>query len=144
MVDEKVGSRGKVVAIDLLDMIPVPGALHQGDFSRGRGLAGGDRRHRRQNTKVDLCTFRHGPQFDGVAYTDQANLYELGDLAADFAVKFLKPNGVFLVKVFQGVGFEAYVKDLRSKFKSVSAKEARCLRDESRADIFAGKELKNA
>lgn len=142
---KKVGSRGKVVAIDLLDMIPVPGVhFIKGDFSKEEGLQAVIDAIGGKNTKVDLVLSDMAPNLTGVAYTDQANLYELGDLAADFAVKFLKPNGVFLVKVFQGVGFEAYVKDLRSKFKSVSAKKPDASRDESRETYLLGRELKNA
>jgi 23S rRNA (uridine2552-2'-O)-methyltransferase len=140
---KKVGSRGKVVAIDLLEMVPVPGVhFIKGDFSKEEGLKAVIDAIGGEKTKVDLVLSDMAPNLTGVAYTDQANLYELGDLAADFAVKFLKPNGVFLVKVFQGVGFEAYVKDLRTKFKTVSAKKPDASRDESRETYMLGRDLK--
>jgi 23S rRNA (uridine2552-2'-O)-methyltransferase len=82
------------------------------------------------------------PNLTGVAYTDQANLYELAELAAEFAVRFLKPNGAFLVKVFQGVGFEAYVKVLRASFKTVGAKKPDASRDESRETYLLARDLK--
>ncbi len=142
---KKVGSRGKVVAIDLLDMIPVPGVnFIKGDFSAPEGLQAVIDAIGGEKAKVDLVISDMAPNLTGVVYTDQANLYELADLAADFAVKFLKPNGVFLVKVFQGVGFEAYVKDLRSKFKTVSAKKPDASRDESRETYLLGRDLKGA
>ncbi|MBL8521530.1 MAG: RlmE family RNA methyltransferase [Betaproteobacteria bacterium] len=140
---KKVGSRGKVVAIDLLDMVPVAGVnFIKGDFSKEEGLQAVVKAIGGEKTKVDLVLSDMAPNLTGVVYTDQANLYELADLAADFAVKFLKPNGVFLVKVFQGVGFEAFVKDLRTKFKSVSAKKPDASRDESRETYLLGRDLK--
>lgn len=140
---KKVGSKGKVVAIDLLEMKPVPGVhFIRGDFNSAEGHAavveaiGGD------SAKVDLVFSDMAPNMTGVAYTDQANLYELAESAADFAVAFLKPNGAFLVKVFQGVGFEAYVKSLRTRFKSVGAKKPDASRDESRETYLLARELK--
>ncbi len=142
---KKVGSRGKVVAIDLLDMVPVPGVhFIKGDFSKDEGLQAVIDAIGGEKAKVDLVISDMAPNLTGVTYTDQANLYELAELAADFAVNFLKPNGVFLVKVFQGVGFEAYVKELRAKFKSVSAKKPDASRDESREAYLLGRDLKNA
>jgi 23S rRNA (uridine2552-2'-O)-methyltransferase len=140
---KKVGVRGKVVSIDLLEMVPVAGVhFIKGDFSTDEGrnaviaAVGGE------NAKVDLVISDMAPNMTGVAYTDQANLYALGDLAADFAVQFLKPNGAFLVKVFQGVGFEAFVKELRARFKSVAAKKPDASRDESRETYLLARELK--
>ena len=60
----------------------------------------------------------------------------------EFAIKFLKPNGVFLVKVFQGVGFEPYVKTLRDNFKSVAAKKPVASRGESRETYLMARDLK--
>ena len=140
---KKVGSRGKVVAIDILDMVPIAGVnFIKGDFLKEESLQAVVEAIGGEKSKVDLVLSDMAPNLTGVAYTDQANLYELGDLAADFAVKFLKPNGVFLVKVFQGVGFEAYVKDLRTKFKTVSAKKPDASRDESRETYMLGRDLK--
>ena len=68
----------------------------------------------------------------GIPLTDQARLFALGELAMDFAVKFLQPNGVFIVKVFQGEGFEPFVKLLRSQFSHVATKKPGASRDESR------------
>ena len=60
----------------------------------------------------------------------------------EFAVKFLKPNGVFLVKVFQGAGFEPYVKALRGQFKHVAAKKPEASRVESRETFLLAREVK--
>jgi 23S rRNA (uridine2552-2'-O)-methyltransferase len=122
---------GKVIAIDILPMEPVPGThFIQGDFSEQAGL---DAVIAALNgEKVDLVISDMSPNMTGIVLTDQARLFALGELAMDFAVKFLQPNGVFVVKVFQGPGFEPYVKWLRAHFLKVSTKKPDASRDESR------------
>jgi 23S rRNA (uridine2552-2'-O)-methyltransferase len=84
------------------------------------------------------------PNMTGIPLTDQARLFNLGEMAMDFAVKFLQPNGIFIVKVFQGAGFEPYVKLLRQNFQHVSAKKPDASRDESREVYLVAKGIKNA
>jgi 23S rRNA (uridine2552-2'-O)-methyltransferase len=122
---------GKVVAIDLLPMEAVPGVdFIQADFSEEAGLNAVITAL--NNQPVDLVVSDMSPNMTGIVLTDQARLFALGELAMDFAVKFLQPNGVFIVKVFQGEGFEPYVKLLREHFKKVSTKKPDASRDESR------------
>ena len=142
-VVKQVGAKGKLVAIDLLEMVPIAGVhFIKADFSDAVGLSaviaaiGGD------ESKVDLVISDMAPNLTGVVITDQARLFTLGELAMDFAVKFLKPNGVFLVKVFQGAGFEPYVKTLRRHFKRVAAKKPDASRGESRETFLMARELK--
>jgi len=84
------------------------------------------------------------PNLTGITITDQARLFALGEMALEFAVKFLKPNGVFLVKVFQGAGFEPFVKLMRANFKHVAAKKPDASRDESRETYLLAREVKSA
>ncbi|MEO8101625.1 MAG: RlmE family RNA methyltransferase [Betaproteobacteria bacterium] len=142
-VAKKVGAKGKVVAIDLLEMEPVPGVhFIRADFSDAAGLnavveaIGGAR--------VDLVISDMAPNLTGIPITDQARLFTLGEMAMEFAVKFLKPNGVFLVKVFQGAGFEPFVKLMRENFKQVAAKKPDASRDESRETYLLAREIKVA
>ncbi len=142
-VVKQVGARGKLVAIDLLEMEPIAGVhFIKADFSDAVGLCaviaaiGGD------ESKVDLVISDMAPNLTGVVITDQARLFTLGELAMEFAVKFLKPNGVFLVKVFQGAGFEPFVKTLRGHFKHVAAKKPDASRGESRETFLMARELK--
>jgi 23S rRNA (uridine2552-2'-O)-methyltransferase len=122
---------GKVVAIDLLPMEAVPGVdFILADFSEEVGLNAVITAL--NNQPVDLVVSDMSPNMTGIVLTDQARLFALGELAMDFAVKFLQPNGVFIVKVFQGEGFEPYVKLLREHFKKVSTKKPDASRDESR------------
>ena len=140
---KQVGSKGKFVAIDLLEMEPIPDVhfIHA-DFSETAGLDAVIDAIGGSDAKVDLVISDMAPNLTGVVITDQARLFTLGELAMDFAVKFLKPNGVFLVKVFQGVGFEPYVKTLRANFKSVAAKKPDASRGESRETYLMARDLK--
>lgn len=139
---QTVGVKGKVIAIDLLEMKPVTGVhfIHD-DFSHDTGLhavisALGE------NNKADLVISDMSPNLTGNRVIDQARLYALCELAADFAVHFLKPNGIFLVKVFQGEGFEPYLKLLRQNFLKVSTKKPDASRDESRETYIIAKGIK--
>jgi 23S rRNA (uridine2552-2'-O)-methyltransferase len=142
MVVKRVGATGKVVAIDLLPMEPIE-RVHfiQADFAEDAGLAAVV--DAIENKPVDLVISDMAPNLTGVVITDQARLYALGELAVDFAVKFLKPNGAFLVKVFQGDGFEPFVKIMRSKFQKVAAKKPDASRDESREVYLFARGLKS-
>ena len=140
---KQVGPKGKFVAIDLLEMEPIPDVhfIHA-DFSEAAGLDAVVDAIGGSAAKVDLVISDMAPNLTGVVITDQARLFTLGELAMDFAVNFLKPNGVFLVKVFQGVGFEPYVKTLRANFRSVAAKKPDASRGESRETYLLARDLK--
>ena len=142
-VVKEVGAKGKLVAIDLLDMEPIKDVhFIKADFSESEGLNAVIAAIGGLDAKVDLVISDMSPNLTGVVITDQARLFTLGELAMEFAIKFLKPNGVFLVKVFQGVGFEPYVKTLRENFKSVAAKKPVASRGESRETYLMARDLK--
>ena len=140
---KQVGAKGKFVAIDLLDMEPIAGVQFiKADFAEPAGLDAVISAIGGENAKVDLVISDMSPNLTGVVITDQARLFTLGELAMEFAIKFLKPNGVFLVKVFQGAGFEPYVKSLRANFRHVAAKKPDASRGESRETYLLARELK--
>ena len=142
-VVKQVGNKGKLVAIDLLEMDPIAGVhFIKADFSDAVGLNAVIAAIGGEDSKVDLVISDMAPNLTGVVITDQARLFTLGELAMEFAVKFLKPNGVFLVKVFQGEGFEPYVRTLRCHFKRVAAKKPDASRGESRETFLMARELK--
>ncbi len=90
---KKVGARGKVVAIDLLDMEPVAGVnFIKADFSSPQGLDAVVQAIGGESAKVDLVISDMAPNLTGIVITDQARLFTLGELAMEFAVKFLKPS----------------------------------------------------
>lgn len=136
-----VGSSGRVVAVDLLEMTPVAGVTFiHGDFGDDAVLAqveqalGGGR--------ADLVLSDMAPNISGVAGTDQARSIGLAELALDFAVKHLKPRGNFLVKVFQGSGFEALVADIRRRFVQVAIRKPEASRSRSSEVYVVAKGLK--
>ena len=142
MLIEKLANTGKVVAIDMLPMEAI-NKVHfiEADFSEDAGLNAVVAAI--ENKPIDLVISDMAPNLTGVVITDQARLYALGELATEFAVRFLKPNGAFLVKVFQGDGFEPFVKLLRSRFVKVGAKKPDASRDESREVYLLARGLKH-
>ena len=126
-----LGAKGRLLALDILDMAPVPGVdFILGDFREDTVLhqleaAVGER-------KVDLVLSDMAPNISGVDAADQAGSIYLGELALDFARAHLKPKGVFLTKAFQGEGFDAYVKLLREAFESVTIRKPKASRPRSR------------
>ncbi len=139
----RVGPRGRVIALDLLEMPALPGVTFlRGDFRDDATLAELERLLGGQ--RADLVLSDMAPNLSGIASSDQARTLELAELALDFALKHMKPQGNFLVKSFQGVGFEAYLKILRSRFSAVAVRKPDASRDRSREVYLLGKGLKRA
>lgn len=135
------GERGRVVAVDLLDMTPVAGVTFiRGDFGDDAVLAEVQRII--GDGGVDLVLSDMAPNISGVATVDQARSVGLAELALDFAVNHLKPQGNFLVKVFQGSGFEALVADIRRKFVQVMIRKPEASRSRSSEVYVVAKGLK--
>jgi len=139
----RVGPRGRVIALDLLEMPSLPGVTFlRGDFRVDTTLAELERMLGGQ--RADLVLSDMAPNLSGIASSDQARVLELADLALDFALKHMKPKGNFLVKLFQGAGFEGYLKILRSRFSAVAVRKPEASRDRSREVYLLGKGLKRA
>ena len=126
-----VGPGGRVLALDILPMDPITGVeFIQGDFreqeplDRLRVLLGGD--------AVDLVISDMAPNVSGVSAVDQPKAIYLCEIALDLAREVLRPGGGFLVKVFQGEGFDAYIRELRSTFSRVVTRKPRASRAKSR------------
>ncbi|OGS97866.1 MAG: 23S rRNA methyltransferase [Gallionellales bacterium RIFCSPLOWO2_02_FULL_59_110] len=130
MAAGKVGRGGKVIALDLLPLDPLPGVeFIQGDFRDEavlRQLEG-----LLQGRPVDLVISDMSPNICGIASADQARAMHLAELAMEFALEHLKPSGSFLVKVFQGAGFEDFYKLMRSRFAKVATRKPKASRDRS-------------
>jgi 23S rRNA (uridine2552-2'-O)-methyltransferase len=126
----KAGARGRVIAIDLLAMDEVAGAdFIRGDFSTGEGLAAVEAAL--AGTPADVVLSDMAPNLSGIAISDQARSMALAELARDFALAHLKPGGVFLVKVFQGSGYDEFLKSLRAAFDKVVVRKPDASRGES-------------
>lgn len=125
-----VGSNGKVIALDLLPLDRLAGVdFIQGDFREDAVLK--RLQDMLQGRPVDLVISDMAPNISGVASADQARAMHLAELAMDFALEHLKPKGSFLVKVFQGQGFEDFYRLMRSRFARVVTRKPKASRDRS-------------
>ncbi|SEI88627.1 23S rRNA (uridine2552-2'-O)-methyltransferase [Allopseudospirillum japonicum] len=138
---DKVGDLGFVLASDILEMEPVAGAhFIQGDFTEDEVLAAilqtlADR-------PVDLVISDMAPNMSGMTAIDQPKAMYLVELALDLALQVLKPEGDFLVKVFQGEGFQAYHQSLKQHFKQVLTRKPEASRARSREVYFLARGFK--
>jgi 23S rRNA (uridine2552-2'-O)-methyltransferase len=125
------GSKGLVIASDILEMDPLPGVTFlQGDFREesvyNELLTILDGR------PVDLVICDMAPNTSGNAAMDQPRAMYLCELALDFATQVLKPGGQFLVKVFQGEGYEEYRKAVLARFQTLKSRKPDASRARSR------------
>ena len=125
---------GRIIALDILPMDPLPDVeFIQGDFR--------DEAVERQlvdllaGAPIDVVLSDMAPNLSGIASADAARSVHLAELAADFAAKYLQPNGAFLVKAFQGSGYSQYVERLKKVFRSITVRKPAASRDTS-AEIY--------
>ncbi len=120
----------KVIALDLLPLHPIHGVeFIQGDFREDSVLA--QLEERLGGRQVGLVISDMSPNISGIGMADQARAMHLAELALDFSARHLQPGGAFLVKLFQGAGFEGYVKLMRSRFSRVVTRKPKASRDRS-------------
>ena len=136
-----IGDRGRLIASDILLMDSIPDVTFiQGDFTEDVVFsqilqAIGDQ-------PVDLVISDMAPNISGVVVSDQARVMHLAELGLDFSRAWLKPDGAFLVKVFQGYGYEDFVKEMRKVFLVVSTRKPEASRDRSPEVYLLGRGLK--
>jgi 23S rRNA (uridine2552-2'-O)-methyltransferase len=129
-----VGSIGKVYALDILPMEPLSHVeFLQGDFREESVMQ--QLLQRVQSKPIDLVISDMAPNFSGVRSVDQPRSIYLAELALGFAQKVLNPKGCFIVKTFQGEGFEAFLKNLRSLFAKVTIRKPSASRGSS-AEVY--------
>ena len=138
---KRVGAKGRVIAIDLLPMDPVSGVTFlQADFTSRKGLEA--LQAALEGRRIDLVMSDMAPNLSGIAVSDQARSMELAELARDFALLQLQPSGALLVKVFQGAGYDEYLKSLRAAFTKVVVRKPAASRDESAEQYLLARGLK--
>ncbi|WP_432721653.1 23S rRNA (uridine(2552)-2'-O)-methyltransferase RlmE [Jeongeupia wiesaeckerbachi] len=136
-----VGDKGRVFALDILEMAFIPGVeFIQGDFREDAVLA--QYLALLDGRQVDLVICDIAPNISGNAVTDQARSMHLCELALQFAQDHLKPGGDFLVKVFQGYGYNEYMAEMRSTFTQVLTRKPKASRDRSTEMYLLGKQKK--
>jgi 23S rRNA (uridine2552-2'-O)-methyltransferase len=136
----RVGPKGRVLALDLLEMQGISGVeCIQGDFREDAALRqletllAGQRPH--------LVLSDMAPNLSGVPLIDQARGMALAELALEFAVTRLRPEGALLVKVFQGSDYARFVNAMRERFVRVAVRKPRASRDRSAEVYLLGREL---
>lgn len=135
LVRARLGDSGRVVAIDILPMAPMAGVeFLQGDFREDEVLAQfetmvGDK-------PVDLVLSDMAPNKSGMDAVDMPRALYLSELAMDFADKHLRTGGTFLIKLFQGVGFDDYVRELRKRYDKVAIRKPEASRKRS-PEVYA-------
>lgn len=135
LVRARLGDSGRVVAIDILPMAPMAGVeFLQGDFRDDEVLAQletmvGDK-------PVDLVLSDMAPNKSGMDAVDMPRALYLSELAMDFADKHLRAGGTFLIKLFQGVGFDDYVRELRKRYDKVAIRKPEASRKRS-PEVYA-------
>jgi 23S rRNA (uridine2552-2'-O)-methyltransferase len=138
----KKAGKGRVLAIDLLEMPGLPGVdFVQADFSEQEGL---DKITAMlgENHKADLVMSDMSPNISGIGISDQAKSMYLCELALDFAANFLQPNGAFVVKTFQGVGFTEFFQAMKTTFREVKSIKPKASRDRSTEIYLVARGLK--
>ncbi|WP_339387208.1 23S rRNA (uridine(2552)-2'-O)-methyltransferase RlmE [Vibrio caribbeanicus] len=128
------GEKGQIIACDLLPMDPISGvSFLQGDFREEAVL---DALLERINPEmVDVVMSDMAPNIAGNNSVDQPRAMYLVELALDMCRQVLAPNGSFVVKVFQGEGFDNFVKEVRELFKVVKVRKPDSSRARSR-EVF--------
>ena len=136
-----VGSRGTVVASDILAMDSIPDVTFvQGDF-REQAVYEQIVAHL-NGRKVDLVLSDMAPNMSGNKAVDLPRSMYLAELALDMALNVLEPRGAFLVKVFHGEGFDQYRKALQGHFQRVVSRKPAASRPRSTEVYQLGSHLK--
>lgn len=129
----------RVIALDLLPLQPLPGVeFILGDFREDAVLA--ELEARLGGKPVNLVISDMAPNISGISVADQARAMHLAELALDFASNHLEPGGSFLVKVFQGAGFEDFLRLMRARFARVVTRKPGASRDRSSEQYLLGLE----
>ena len=133
-----VGASGKVFALDILPMEAIVGVdFIQGDFREDNVLEQFEKLLGQRSLDLVICDM--APNMSGNDMIDQARSFYLCELALDFANNHLKTGGNFLVKVFQGVGYQEYMAAMRDVFTTVQTRKPDASRNRSNEIYLLGK-----
>ncbi|HVF65331.1 MAG TPA: RlmE family RNA methyltransferase [Casimicrobiaceae bacterium] len=138
---QKLGPSSTIVAVDVLDLEPLAGVtVVKADFTTDEGLARVTTALR--DLQVDLVVSDMAPNLSGVDSADQARALHLAELALAFAVERLQPGGDFVVKAFQGEGFDRFKADVSGHFERTYIRKPEASRDRSRELFVVGKRFR--
>ncbi len=136
-----VGKKNKVIALDLLEIDPIEGVdFIQGDFRENDVL---DKLYGvLDGAPVDLVMSDMAPNISGNKEMDQPRSIYLAELALDTAQTVLNKGGTFLIKMFQGAGFDEYKRDVAKCFSSVVIRKPKSSRARSKEVYILAKGFK--
>ena len=137
VIADIVGMKGRVVAVDLLEMDPVADVeFIQGDFTEDEILE--QMLALFENSRVGLVVSDMAPNISGIKSSDTTKSIYLAELGLDLCQQLLEPGGAFLVKVFQGEGFDQFLKDMKVVFTKVATRKPKASRPKSREMYLLG------
>src|SRR4051794_14255909 len=135
MVRERLGDKGRIIALDILPMQGIGGVdFILGDFREDEVLKSLEKHL--DGTAVDLVLSDMAPNLSGMNSVDQPRAMHLAELAEEFAHRHLVKGGAFLTKLFQGEGFDDYVRRLRQRYERVSMRKPKASRARSN-EVYA-------
>ena len=141
VVAKRQKGHGRIIALDLLEMDPLHGVdFILGDFREESVLK--QLEILLAGKRVGLVLSDMAPNISGVPLSDQARVMHLAELGMAFSREWLKPEGAFLVKVFQGHGYEDFVREMRQTFKTVTTRKPEASRDRSAEVYLLGRGLR--
>ena len=128
-------SPGRIIALDILEMPTLAGVefLH-GDFREDAVLS--QLEWTLDGKPVDLVLSDMAPNKSGMDAVDQPRMMHLAELAMEFADRHLRVDGTLLIKLFQGVGFDDYVRELRRRYAKVAIRKPDASRKRS-PEVYA-------
>jgi len=136
-----VGPKGRVIAVDLLEMDPIAGvAFMQGDFRDENIYA--QVLQCASDTGLDLVMSDMAPNISGVKSVNQPRAMYLAELAAELASRALARRGALVVKLFHGEGFDAVVREMRRRFATVKVRKPKASRPHSRATYLVARNIR--
>jgi 23S rRNA (uridine2552-2'-O)-methyltransferase len=132
---------GTIIALDVLPMEPVEGVIFiQGDFREPEVLA--QLEQAMSGRKADVVVSDMAPNLSGIESADAARIAHLVELAVEFAVNHMKPEGALVTKVFHGSGYSQLVKQFKETFRTVKPLKPKASRDKSSETFLVGLGLK--
>lgn len=135
---ERAGKSGRIIALDVLPVEAIAGVTFiQGDFREDGVL--NRLMDALSGRPVDLVLSDMAPNMSGMRTVDQARAMHLAELALDTARRVLRPGGAFVVKLFQGVGFDEFQRDARRSFAALANRKPKASRDRTREVYLVAK-----
>ncbi|AMO78798.1 MULTISPECIES: 23S rRNA (uridine(2552)-2'-O)-methyltransferase RlmE [Pseudomonas] len=138
-----IGDKGTLIASDILPMDSIPDVTFiQGDFTEDEVFA--RLLEAIGENPVDLVISDMAPNMSGLPAVDMPRAMFLCELALDLCARVLRPGGDFLIKIFQGEGFDTYLKTVRENFEKVQMRKPLSSRDRSREQYLLARGFRGA